>query len=339
MESIISSKLAELKETAALVSGKIKNISVLYGGTSGEREISLASGRNVSDVLKAEGFEVVLLDTKDKSFIKELLTNKPDVVFIALHGPGGEDGNIQGFLETLDISYTHSGVEGSAISMDKEISKVLYDLHGLKTAKFLTIFKTQKLSKTDIDGFIEEIGLPCVVKPVCDGSSLGVSIPKTVEELVAALESGFAVSEVLMIEEFIQGIEVTVAVLGNDGEELIALPVIEIIANSEFYDYEAKYAKGGSTHIIPARISDFETQACLQAAKKAHEILRCAGLSRTDMIISEDGTPWLIETNTVPGMTGTSLVPEAAQHFGLTTGELYRLLLDYSLSRNKNVLR
>jgi D-alanine-D-alanine ligase len=174
-------------------------------------------------------------------------------------------------------------------------------------------------------------GLPCVVKPVCDGSSLGISIPKTREEFLAALDEGFAVSDVLLIEEFIAGVEVTVPVLGNDPEELIALPVIEIVPKNEFYDYESKYAEGGSEHIIPARITDEEMAACQNAAIEAHRILGCAGVSRTDIIFTDDGTPYLIETNTVPGMTRTSLIPESAKEAGISPGELYRLLIHYAL--------
>jgi D-alanine-D-alanine ligase len=339
MKSTATNKLATLKEIAARITDQVKTVAVLYGGTSGEREISIASGNNVKEVLEAEGFIVVPIDTGTEGFAQELMTNRPDVAFIALHGPGGEDGCIQGFLETLNIPYTHSGVESSAIAMDKEISKILYKVNGLKTAEFITLLKTDEVNAGAIDGFIEQIGLPCVIKPICDGSSLGVSIPKDRDEFVKALDAGFAVSEALMIEEFVGGTEVTVAVIGNTEEELLVLPVIEIVTGNEFYDYDAKYTEGGSTHIIPARISEAEAQACYKAAKDAHALLRCAGLSRTDVIIDASATPWIIETNTVPGMTGTSLVPEAAQHFGLTVGELYRLLLHYALTRDKNILR
>jgi D-alanine-D-alanine ligase len=148
---------------------------------------------------------------------------------------------------------------------------------------------------------------------------------------VRALSEGFAVGDLLLVEEFVEGVEVTVPVIGNNGGELFALPVIEIIPKNEFYDYESKYAEGGSQHIIPARISEQETALCQQAAIEAHEVLGCRGVSRTDMIVDGDGIPWLIETNTIPGMTRTSLVPEDAKNAGLSAGELYRLLLHYAL--------
>jgi D-alanine-D-alanine ligase len=302
----------------------------LYGGTSGEREVSIASGNGVKEVLEEEGFAVFFIDTGKQDFIDQLRAAKPDVAFIALHGKGGEDGCIQGLLETLGIPYTHSGVEASALAMDKLVSKIIYETYDLRTARF-EVLRKGRVSE-DIDSILASIGLPCVVKPVSDGSSLGVSIPKTREEFLRALDEGFAIGNVLLVEEFIQGVEVTVPVLGNKVEDLFALPVIEIVPKNEFYDYESKYAEGGSEHIIPARITEEETLACQQAAIKAHEIIGCAGVSRTDMIVVADGTPYLIETNTIPGMTRTSLIPEDAKKVGISPGELYRLLIHYALA-------
>ena len=329
-----ASKLAEYREIAASVTDRVKKVAVLYGGTSGEREVSIASGTGAKDVLEEEGFSVRFIDTGKPGFIEELLADRPDVAFIAMHGKGGEDGGIQGFLETLGIPYTQSGVESSAIAMDKIISKILYEAYGLATAAYLEVRQGSLLQVAEVDEILEKIGLPCVVKPSCDGSSLGVAIPKTQAELLQAIKEGFTIGETLLIEDFIEGVEVTVPVIGNRPEELFALPVIEIVPKNEFYDYESKYAEGGSVHIVPARISDSETELCKQTAIKAHEILGCAGVSRTDMILSEDGIAWVIETNTVPGMTRTSLIPEGAKSFGLTVGELYRLLLHYALCRS-----
>jgi len=331
-----ASKLAQLKELAASVTGRIQTVAVLYGGTSGEREVSIASGTCVKEILEEEGFTVQFIDAGKQGFIRELIEKRPDVVFIALHGKGGEDGCIQGFLETLDIPYTQSGVESSAIAMDKRISKILYERKGLATAAFIEIQQGQNPTGEELDAIIGKIGLPCVVKPACGGSSLEVSMPKTYEDLIAAVNENPQRQDSLMVEAFIKGIEVTVPVVGNSPEELLPLSVIEIVPKNEFYDYESKYAEGGSIHIIPARVPDVVIERCKQAAVLAHEALGCAGVSRTDMIVAADGTPWLIETNTVPGMTGTSLIPDSAKHFGLTPGDLYRLLLHYALQRHQN---
>ena len=370
-----TSKLVQLQKMAAYVSQEIKTVALLYGGSSGEREVSIASGNGVKEVLDAEGFDVAFIDTGAADFVEQLMAAKPDIAFIALHGFGGEDGRIQGFLETLKIPYTHSGVKASAIAMDKRISKVLYTQAGLATADYIELrkevwlgdgdgvaaiagVKTSGLTVTvvaaggaaaaslpagattaetaaDIDGLLTEIGLPCVVKPSCDGSSLGVSIPKDRAGFIQAVNDGFEIGDALLIEQFISGVEVTVPVVGNRHQELFALPVIEIVPKNEFYDYESKYAEGGSVHIIPARISERETELCQQAAIEAHAALGCAGVSRTDMIVTAGGRPYLIETNTIPGMTRTSLIPEDAQNYGLTPGELYRLLMHFGLNREQ----
>jgi D-alanine-D-alanine ligase len=321
-------RLAKLRKLVA-APPRVTNVALLYGGNSDEREISIASGNNVREALEEEGFVVSFIDTSEPNFIDKLREVKPEVAFIALHGKGGEDGCIQGFLETLEIPYTHSGVEASALAMDKQVSKILYREHGLATADFDVMRKEQ--FNGDPEPFFAAIGLPCVVKPVCDGSSFGVAIPKTREEFLQAVDEGFKISDVLLIEAFIEGVEVTVPVLGNRPEDLVALPVIEIVPKNEFYDYESKYTEGGSQHIIPARITKEEEAACQKAAIDAHEILGCAGVSRTDIIVTKDGTPCLIETNTVPGMTRTSLIPEASRKIGIEPGKLYHLLIHYAL--------
>jgi D-alanine-D-alanine ligase len=323
-------RVESLRNVAAAVSKRALRVALLYGGTSGEREVSIASGNGVREVLEEEGFSVTPIDTAEAGFVDRLLESAPDVAFIALHGKGGEDGCVQGLLEVLGIPYTHSGVSASAFAMDKRVSKLLYQSCGLATAEFVVLNR---------DGFEEggpdflptSIGLPCVVKPVSDGSSLGVSIARTSEELGRALDAAFALGDSALVERFVAGVEVTVPVLGAGQRDAFALPVIEIVPKNEFYDYESKYAEGGSEHIIPARISAKETEACKRAAVRAHVALGCAGVSRTDMIVTEDGDPCLIETNTVPGMTRTSLIPEDAKKAGLSPGELYRLLLHYAL--------
>jgi D-alanine-D-alanine ligase len=322
-------KLAELHRTAAALPTNALTVALLYGGISGEREVSIASGEGVREALEGEGFTLVPIDTGKPDFVDELRALKPSVAFIALHGKGGEDGSIQGLLEMLGIPFTHSGVKASALALDKLVSKLMYQVFGLDTAEFAVVHREQ--TAEDFESALERIGLPCVVKPVSDGSSLGISIPKTHSEFLHALTEAFAVGDLLLVEKFIEGVEVTVPVLGNNPDELFALPVVEIVPQNEFYDYESKYAEGGSEHIIPARITREEMCACQAAAIEAHRILGCTGVSRTDIIITTKSSPCVIETNTVPGMTSTSLIPEAARRVGITSGELYRLLIHYAL--------
>ncbi|MDR1082535.1 MAG: D-alanine--D-alanine ligase [Coriobacteriales bacterium] len=337
-------KLNEIRQAAAAVSERVTSVALLYGGTTGEREVSIASGDNVRETLEDEGFTVVPIDTGEPDFLNKLCACEPDVAFIALHGKGGEDGCIQGLLEILNVPYTHSGVKASALAMDKLLTKIIYQASGLDTAGFEVVRKEQFDKKADpakadpskadpakIDSILNSSALPCVVKPLCDGSSLGISIPKTRDELLVAIDEGFKVGDVLLIEEFIAGVEVTIPVLGNDPDHLCALPVIEIVPKNEFYDYESKYTEGGSKHIVPARITAGEMAACQAAALEAHRVLGCAGVSRTDIIVTDDSTPCLIETNTVPGMTRTSLIPDSAKKAGISPGELYRLLIHYAL--------
>jgi len=303
-----------------------QRIAVLYGGTSGEREVSLVSGSIVADTLAAEGLEVERIDTGKPDFFERLVTFQPDIAFIALHGKGGEDGSIQGLLELLDIPYTGSGVLASALAMDKARSKVFYLAEGLNVPPSNNVDRDAPYS---ISALCEQIGLPCVVKPVREGSSLGVYIVHTADELEPAIEAAFKCSENLLVERFVAGMEVTVAVLGNN--DASALPLIEIIPHAAFYDYEAKYADGGSEHVCPARLSAELTALCQEHAVLAHKALGCRGVSRTDFIIDVDDVPWVIETNTIPGMTGTSLLPHAAEETGMSLGELYRKLIEYGL--------
>jgi D-alanine-D-alanine ligase len=301
-------------------------VALLYGGTSGEREVSLASGENSRKVLEGEGFKVVPIDTGTPQFLEQIEKAKPDVAFIALHGKGGEDGTIQGALELMGIPYTGSGVLASALAMDKWRCKFVYEAADLNVPLSMWLPRGREI---DLDELMEYVGLPCVIKPVADGSSLGVSIVKEEGALLGALDLAFAVSDVCMAESFVKGTEVTVPVLGN--LRAMALPVIEIVPKNEFYDYESKYSEGGSEHIIPARLSPEVERACKDAALAAHMVLGCRGASRTDLIVDETGEPWVIETNTIPGMTNTSLLPEAARHDGIEPGALYRLLIELAL--------
>ena len=301
-------------------------VALISGGTSGEREISLASGKGAKEALEQAGFPVTVLDPANKDDIKRLIEDPFDVAFLTLHGKMGEDGTIQGMLDLFGIPYTCSGVIGSAIAMDKARSKVLYADAGIPTATAVSLRATDVINIPEI---IETVGIPCVVKPATEGSALGVEIVENDEDLPAAIDRVFEIDDQLVIESFIAGTEITVAVLGNDETE--ALPIIEIVPQGEFYDFESKYAPGGSQHICPARLSDEVTAAAQDYAQRAHRALGCRGVSRSDFIIDADGTPWILETNTIPGMTATSLLPDAARAAGYDFPALCTKLIEFAL--------
>ena len=304
-------------------------VTVLLGGTSGEREVSLASGAACAGALRAEGYEVAEVDTQDADFVSQIVESEPDVVFIALHGVGGEDGTIQGLLELLGLPYTGPGVLASALAMDKERAKVFYRDAGVTTPPSLAV---ERGGEMPTDDELSALGERIVVKPACEGSALGVRIVSA-GEATDAVRGELETYERVIVERCIEGTEATVAVLG--GAEPVALPVIEIVpwAQSEFYDYEAKYAPGGSTHVIPGRFSEAVTARCQELALAAHRSLGCWGVSRSDMIVDETGEVWVLETNTVPGMTETSLLPDAAAKAGISFGELCRRLVELALER------
>jgi D-alanine-D-alanine ligase len=310
-----------------------RNIALLAGGNSAEREVSMNSGANAAAALRSVGHQVTEIDTAEPDFVSRLIESKPDAVFIALHGQGGEDGQIQGLLELLGLPYTGSGVLASALSMDKPKAKILYRNAGLYTPDFISV--TQSIAGLKaVEAFIERYGLPCVVKPAADGSSIGVSIVRDMTEVNAALDEGFSISKTLLVERYIAGTEVTVPVIGND--DPIALPVIEIVpVVSDFYDYEAKYSDGGSEHIIPARLVAELLAHVQDQALLAHKALGCEGVSRSDFIVDALGTAWIIETNTIPGMTKTSLLPEAARHIGIDNGELYSKMIEWGIAAHR----
>lgn len=305
-------------------------VTLLKGGESGEREISLVSGASCAKALREVGFEVTEIDTKDKDMIQALLDSKPDVVFLALHGRDGEDGCVQGLCELMRVPYTGPGVLASALAMDKTSAKVFYRDSGLPTPSSVTLTKGEAY---DVAEIVSKLGDKVVVKPAHEGSSLGVSIVDNKEDLLAAIDAAFECDTKVLVEQFIKGTEVTVAVLGN--EEVEALPVIEIVPSAEgaFYDFEEKYSAGGASHIIPARITDEQTKTCMEQAIAAHKALGCVGVSRTDLMVGEDGTCWVIETNTIPGMTPTSLLPDTASRVGIGFNELCKMLVELALDR------
>ena len=301
-------------------------VALLAGGASGERDISLASGAGAREALESAGFLVTTFDPIVKKDLVALVEGDFDVAFICLHGRYGEDGTIQGMLEVLGIPYIGSGVWSSSLAIDKARAKVFYRHFDINTPISATLFSDKPYS---LDKVIQRVGFPCVVKPADEGSALGVHIIDTEDQLEQAIQDVFGICKELLVERYIKGTELTVAVLGN--EDAVALPVIEIVPKNEFYDFESKYAPGGSEHICPARLSDEDTARVQELAVAAHKALGCSGVSRTDIIMDEEGVCWVLETNTVPGMTSTSLLPDSARVAGYSFPELCTKLIELAL--------
>ena len=298
-----------------------RKIAVLLGGRSAERAVSFSSGRGVASALREEGFETVEIDPGD-DLVTQLQDAAPDAVFNALHGRFGEDGTVQGILEWMRLPYTHSGVLASALAMHKARTKDIYRAAGLPVVHSILADRRETASRHLMEP-------PYVVKPVNEGSSVGVFIIRKGDNRPPA-ELGredWALSSEMMVEEFVPGRELTVAVM-NDR----ALGVTEIVTDLEFYDYEAKYAAGGSRHILPAPVADKIAAEAMDHAIRAHHALGCRGVSRTDFRYDDTGSRLprlvLLETNTQPGMTPTSLVPEQAAHIGMSYAKLCRWMVE-----------
>ena len=308
---------------------KFKNVLVVLGGTSGERAISLESGRACIKALKKKGYKVSSFDPKTTNF--NLIDKKKfDVIFNALHGRGGEDGIAQTYFEYLKIPYTHSGVISSYNAMNKLISKEIFIENNIKTPKFFLIKKTEYKTKT-IQKTInnKKINFPVVLKPINEGSSLGVEICKNKEKLFRSSRYLFKKYDELILEEYIGGQEVQVAVINSD-----PLGAIELVPKRLFYDYKAKYTKKANTkHVMPASLSKKKYYEVLNIAKKTHKALKCRGVTRSDFKFLNN-VFYLLEINTQPGMTSLSLVPEIAKFKGLTFESLVeKILLDASVNK------
>lgn len=306
-------------------------IAVLAGGTSDEREISLASGKNVVHALTEAGYgSVELIDPAAPTFLEHMTGDGWDAAFIALHGIGGEDGRIQHVLEFLGIPYTASSPLASGIAMDKDLSKLLYRRAGLPVAPSVTFGHADM---PPLEEIVAVVGEQSFVKPVVNGSSYGISLAKDPSELANAIEEAFEHGEKVMVEKRVFGTECSVAAVG-DGETLRALPVVEILVpeQSEFYDLEVKYADPKDLHRIPACLPENVYTQVQEIACRAHEALGLYGISRTDVIVTEDG-PVILETNNIPGMTPESLVPDEARHAGIPFSELCAELVDLALKR------
>ena len=308
---------------------KKKKVLVVLGGTSGERAVSLESGKACVKALKKRKYIVSTFDPKHKNF-NLINRKKVDIIFNALHGKDGEDGVAQSYFEYLRIPYTHSGVISSFNSMDKVISKKIFIKNNILTPNYFTIQKDDMKTFRFKKNFLrKKFSYPIVIKPINEGSSLGVKIAKNFEELKKFSKFFFKKYNQLMIEQYIGGQEVQVAVINNK-----ALGAIELIPKRTFYDYKAKYTKSAKTeHVMPARIKKSKYSEVLKLALKAHLALNCKGVTRSDFKFFNDKF-YLLEINTQPGMTNLSLVPEIANHYGITFSKLVeKILLDAGVNR------
>jgi len=307
------------------------NIALLSGGISSEREVSLNSGDQVFEALDKEKYNVTRYDPKTD--LARLVENAAgiDAAVIILHGLYGEDGTIQGLLDLLDIPYQGSGVLGSSLAMNKLASKQLYKRAGIPSPAYLVAGPDDG---NNGDLWVEQLGLPLVIKPVEGGSSIGITIVKTREELAGATRAAFEQDSTILIEQYIDGIELTGGVVGN--QNLEAFPIIEIVPDEkyEYFDYTAKYTAGATREICPARIDDELTRKAQSYAKMSHKALFCRGYSRTDMILKGDNI-YVLETNTIPGMTATSLLPQAAAAAGISFTRLMDQLIELSLEERR----
>jgi D-alanine-D-alanine ligase len=301
-----------------------KKIGVLMGGTSAERDVSVRSGLAIYQALQEMGYNSALIDV-GKDIVNVLKKEKVRLAFFALHGGLGENGSIQGMLEVMGIRYTGSGVLASAIAMDKETSKKIFSYHGFPVAPHIVVNQKSKAKGKKAAGLsLPEIDfpLPWVIKPASEGSSIGVGIIREEARLAQMLETAFHYGTKVMIEKYIEGKEVHIAVLGNR-----VLGGVEIRPSLEFYNYEAKYTSGLTEYIIPPEIDETVFENAKDIALRAHNALGCSGASRVDFRIEASGTPYILEVNTLPGMTATSLLPQIARFAGLDFKELIQEIL------------
>jgi D-alanine-D-alanine ligase len=325
-------------------------VTVLSGGTSAEREVCLMSGRRVLEALDSSRYEATFVDladitdgrasdlaaallssspapaTKPADALQGAANGRPDVVFIALHGGAGENGTVQGMLELLDVPYVGSGVLASALAMNKVMAKKIFEREGIPTPRWVAA----RVSHGAAAGAraAAAVGLPCVVKPATEGSTIGVTMVREAKELPQALETAWRYGPEALVEEFIAGTEITGPVLGN--EDARVLPLVEIVPEGGFYDYRAKYTPGATEEIVPARIPESTAERARELTLRAHRALGCRGISRVDMIAIPDEV-CVLEVNTIPGLTETSLVPRAAEAEGTSFAQLIDRLIELAL--------
>ncbi|MDD2318913.1 MAG: D-alanine--D-alanine ligase [Geobacteraceae bacterium] len=300
---------------------KVKKIGVLYGGLSAEREVSLKSGAAVCDSLLSQGYDAVAIDV-DRDLARKLADAGIEIAFVALHGRYGEDGAVQGLLELMGIPYTGSGVLASALAMNKIFAKAAFQAAGLLVAPYRVLKRGEEFDLATLD-----FPFPVVVKPSQEGSSVGVSIVKNSQDMPAAIEEAFRYDREILLEQFIAAREIQVGILGDQ-----ALGAIEIVPRNEFYDFEAKYTPGMAEHIFPAPLPEALYCKALHIGVLAHHALGCSDYSRVDLLVTPSEECYILEVNTLPGMTALSLFPEIAGGVGISFGELLeKILLSASL--------
>jgi len=305
-------------------------IAVLYGGISKERDVSISSSKGIMQALKNKGYEVIGIDFNPNK-LDEVIGLDVDVVFIGMHGKHGEDGCVQGLLDMLNIPYVGSGVLASALAMNKSKAKELFAKAGIPVANGKQYRITRNMNiRALVNDIHEQFSFPFVVKPNREGSTLGLTVVQDEKETEAAIRRAIQSDHYILVEQYIDGVELTVPVMGKMGEEE-ALPIIEIVPKNDLYDYEAKYSDGGSEHIIPARIDEKLTEQIQRYAILAHQVLGCKTYSRADFLLTNDGTPYILEVNTLPGMTPTSLFPDSARSVNLSYDDMIERFVQLTL--------
>ena len=307
-------------------------VVVLAGGWSDEREISMDSGRACAKALGEAGFEQVdMLDVADADFLAKLVAGNYDVAFVAMHGRWGEDGCVQGLLEVMHLPYTFSGVLTSAVATEKDFAKSIFRSNGIPTARGTKLAAGHIPDEVEVETLVDKFGLPLFVKPAANGSSYGISMVHEASQLAEAVRLAGEGGQRVIVEECVTGTEITVPVIGNDDPQ--ALPIVEVVAGegAEFYDLKVKYEPSELHHVMPARLPQDVYERAQRLAVRAHKALGCRGASRSDFIVKADGQPVILETNTIPGMTETSLLPDSARHAGIEFPELCRRFVEWAL--------
>jgi D-alanine-D-alanine ligase len=307
-------------------------LAVLRGGKSAEREVSLRSGAQVASALRARGHDVVEVDL-DRNTWDTLRDGGFECVFNALHGRLGEDGTVQGMLELLGLPYTGSGVLASALCMDKARAGKIMAGAGLHVPEFEELEIKEGVAADVVERVVARLGLPLVVKPVREGSTIGLTIAKDADAVASGLVLAGRYDRRVLVQRFATGTEITIGVLATPDVQV--LPTLEIVSENPVYDYDAKYTAGKSHHIIPARIPEAARAAAQDAAARAFTELGCSGMGRVDVIVDAAGVPWLLEINTVPGLTELSLLPDAARAAGIAFDELCMRLVEHAMGRHR----
>jgi D-alanine-D-alanine ligase len=302
---------------------KSLKIGVISGGISSERDISLLTGKNIYQSLLESGYNALFIDLKDDFYSK---LKEINLAFLAIHGRYGEDGTAQGLLELMKIPYTGSGVLGSAIAINKIMSKKILIYENIPTPEYIELNSASGEDLKKMVSVIEKkFDYPIVVKPNSEGSTIGVNIVQKKDQLKHAVEEAVKYDNKILVEEYIKGRELTVSIIGR---EPVALPIIEIKPKSGFYDYKSKYTKNMTRYIVPAELDKKVANRVSEMALKCHRVLECSGISRVDFILDDTGNAYVFELNTMPGMTATSLVPKAAKAAGIDFALLVEIILD-----------